>query len=359
MILTELKIHNLRNVLNLQLKLNQQFNFIVGPNGSGKTTVLEALYLLSCGHSFRSREISPIITYDQSMLTLFARGVNEESLSIQKSHKQPTQIKVNNQFCFKTSQLAYTLPSQIFYSDIFQIIEAGPSVRRGLLDWGLFHVKHEYLALWKSYRRILKQRNALLKTQASYSQFLPWDLQMSQLAQDLHALRVDYFVLWQQAFDKVIEQLTDVRCSLSYIKGWDKKDTGKSLKECLEETFVSDKLKLYTQQGAHQADVLIENNETKAKQSLSRGQQKIILISMKLAQSTLLEKQCLYLFDDLTAELDETHQKKLLNYLSNHTGQYLITSTHPIPMMRDLQPDQYSVFLMDKGNLTVLSHNFF
>ena len=278
MILTELKIHHLRNITSAQLGLNSRFNFISGANGSGKTSVLEALYLLSCGHSFRSREISPIISHGQSTFTVFARAAQQETISIQKSSAQPTQIKLNNQFCSTTSQLAYSLPCQIFYADIFQIIDAGSAVRRSVLDWGLFHVKPYYLSLLKDYKRVLKHRNALLKKHAPYAHFVPWDQQLSQLAVQLDVVRKDYFVHWEQEFTKVLSELTDLRCELSYFKGWDKKDSGKDLQQILAESFDSDNHKSYTQHGAHQADLLIESNTSKAKQFLSRGQQKIILI---------------------------------------------------------------------------------
>lgn len=327
MILTELKIHYLRNIASTQLGLHPRFNFISGANGSGKTSVLEALYLLSCGHSFRSREIAPIISHGQSSFTVFARAAQQEMISIQKSSSKPTQIKLNNQFCLTTSQLAYALPCQIFYSDIFQIIDAGPSVRRSVLDWGLFHVKPNYLILLKEYKRVLKHRNALLKKPAPYAHFVPWDKQLSHLAEQLDRLRKDYFARWEQEFITVLSALSDLTCQINYFKGWDKKNTGKDLEQILAENFVSDKHKLYTQHGAHQADILIESNLNKAKQFLSRGQQKIILIALKLAQGNLLEHDCLYLLDDLPAELDEDHQKKILSYLSTRAGQYVITTT--------------------------------
>lgn len=349
MILTELKIHNLRNLINNHLMLNERFNFIIGPNGSGKTSVLEALYLLSCGHSFRCREIAPLVTQGQSSLTVFARSQHNESISIQKSAGLATQIKLNNQFCSSTSQLAYTLPSQIFYSDLFQIIDAGPSLRRSLLDWGLFHVKPEYFSLWKSYKQVLKQRNALLKTSACYQQFVPWDLQLSQLATQLHDLRAAYFTQWQASFFNVLGQLTELSCSIEYHKGWDRKNIHQSLQDVLDSSFHSDKQKLYTQYGAHQADIHIESQDTKAKHSLSRGQQKMILISLRLAQADLLNKPCLYLIDDISAELDERHQQKLLDYLSNREGQYLITSTSATPFTQYFHTKAFTRFFLDNG----------
>ncbi|HHF7375369.1 DNA replication/repair protein RecF [Legionella bozemanae] len=352
MILSELKIHHLRNISSVHLGLSPRFNFIFGPNGSGKTSILEGLYLLSCGHSFRSREISPIISYEQPSLTVFARSQLEETISIQKSYSEPTQIKLNNQFCSTTSQLAYALPCQIFYADIFQIIDAGPSERRSLLDWGLFHVKHNYHALWKEYRRVLKQRNALLKQHASHVQFIPWDKQLSQLATQLHLLREEYFKQWEQMFITVLSELSHLDCKITYYKGWDKKNSGKELEDILSECFTSDLQKTYTQFGAHQADIVIEINQNKAKQILSRGQQKIILISLRLAQANLLQQDCLYLIDDLPAELDEEHQIKLMEYLAKRKGQYVITSTtDPSQFISAISSQEHFIYQIIEGTL--------
>jgi DNA replication and repair protein RecF len=330
MILSDLKIHHLRNISFTQLSLHPRFNFIIGSNGSGKTSILEAIYLLSCGHSFRSREISPIVSHGKNALTVFAKSLSQNTISIQKSPSGPTQIKLDNLPCSTTSQLAYALPCQIFYSDIFQIIDAGPSVRRSVLDWGLFHVKPEYLVLWKEYKRVLKQRNALLKTNSPYSHFIPWDKQLSDLALQLDHLRDEYFKCWQEQFYLVLSQLTEINCTIGYFKGWDKRSTGKNLLNILEDSFLSDKQKQYTQYGSHQADIYIESNDSKAKNTLSRGQQKIILIALKLAQGTLLNGNCLYLFDDLSAELDNLHLKNLFDYLIKNRGQYVITSINAI-----------------------------
>lgn len=355
MILTDLKIHNLRNLSTLQLNLHPHFTFISGANGSGKTSILEALYLLSCGHSFRTREIAPIISKGQQVLTVFASALDNQSISIQKSVTTPTQIKLNQAFCSTTSQLAYALPAQIIYSDIFSIIDAGPSVRRSVLDWGLFHVKPSYLQVWKDYRQVLKQRNALLKQVSVYQHFIPWDKQLEELAWELHCLRAEYFTELHEEFQHVLQAVTNVSCSLSYYKGWDKKETNKMLGQILRDHFVSDLQRQYTQLGAHQADLVIESEDSKAKTILSRGQQKIILIALKLAQVNLLKRECLFLLDDFTAELDSNHQTNLLEYFSAHSAQFVITSTDSLSIGQGIHSfKHYSI-----ANGTVLSKDFF
>lgn len=346
MIISDLKIDHLRSIKSMNLAFKPHFNFIIGPNGSGKTTILEAIYLLGCGHSFRSREIAPLITHGEDTMTVYARGYEQESISIQKSTHGATQIKLNHQFCHSTSQLAYALPIQIFYSDLFQFIDAGPTVRRSVLDWGLFHVKHQYFSIWKDYKRVLKQRNALLKTKASHPIFEPWDRQLSDLGDALDVMRSDYFEKLHEKFTHLLAHFSSIPCQLSYFKGWDKKGSGKSLFDILQEHLEADMQKQYTQYGAHQADILVRTEDVKAKYILSRGQQKLILFALKCAQAELLTNSCIFLIDDLAAELDSQHQTKILNYLTNTNRQIIITSTsQSILYLTDRYGDYESIIL--------------
>ncbi|MCP0914832.1 DNA replication/repair protein RecF [Legionella sp. 27cVA30] len=328
MTLKQLHIHSLRNIALLRLDLHPRYNVFIGANGSGKTSLLEAIYLLGTGHSFRTREISPLINYAQSKLTVFARTVNEETVSILKSVSGPTLVKLNQQPCKSNSELARFLPCQVFYQDIFQIIDSGPSIRRSLLDWGLFHVEQRYHLLWRDYKRVLKQRNALLRQKPTYQQCVPWDEQLVGLSEQLHQLRNQYFSVWSQDFQTLLAQLSDIPCSIEYQKGWDKKNTGVSLATILVNQFESDCLRQYTQSGAHQADIIFNNPHfAKVKQTFSRGQQKIILIALKLAQAQLLGKSCIYLMDDLMAELDDIHAQRLFRCLQTIPGQFFLTAT--------------------------------
>ena len=319
-----------------------------GANGSGKTSLLEAIYLLGTGHSFRTREILPLITQGEPTLTVFGRSLTGESVSIQKSLSGPTQVKRNNQPCYSSSELARFLPCQVFYHDIFQIIDAGPNVRRCLLDWGLFHVEPSYLGLLKEYRRVLKQRNALLRQESNPSYYKPWDTLLVELAYALDKLRADYVEKWAYSFQTIIEKLTDTPCTMTYYRGWDRKNSGTSLETLLAAQFSQDLQRQYTYIGAHQADTYFESEAFKAKLRLSRGQPKIILIALKLAQASLLKGNCLYLFDDLAAELDERHQIRVLECLEHIEGQMILTSVEPLPSSQHLFSDA-TVLALDNG----------
>lgn len=349
MTLAQLQIQNLRSIRSARYNFHPHLNFIVGANGSGKTSFLEAIYLLGSGRSFRTHEVSPLVSHDSEQLTVFARTCDEQSLSIQKSLTEITQVRINSSPCQTASELAHFLPCQIFYQDIFQIIDAGPSVRRSLLDWGLFHVEPSYNNLLKEYKRALKQRNALLRQKAPQRNFEPWNRILADLATALHNLRAAYFIQLQSKFKKILQQLTDIDCNLAYYKGWDRKETGKDLADILRENHEADFQRQYTYYGPQQADILIDSNHLKAKHFLSRGQQKIILIAIKFAQTLIMDKPCTFLFDDLSAELDNAHLERLFEVLFRLKGQFFITTinSHAIPQLVWQKPHQILNFNLD------------
>lgn len=325
--LVSLNVHHLRNIDALCLTPHPRFNFFHGPNGSGKTSILEAIYLLGSGYSFRTRETAPLVQQGQTTLTVYAKTQAQDTVSIQKHLNGATVVRLNQQSCQRSSELAYLLPCLVFYHDLFQIIDAGPSVRRGILDWGLFHVEHSYHGLWKEYRAVLKQRNALLRQRDSNRQhYLPWDKLLVDLAHAIDPLRQEYFKKWAENFQLFLTQLTDTPCQIRYDKGWDRKDTGKSLQGILVEQFEQDLQRQYTYSGPQHADIQFDSISLKARQHLSRGQQKIILIALKLAQAYMIPKPCVYLLDDITVELDHAHIQRLFASLADLPGQFFLTS---------------------------------
>lgn len=339
--LSQINIHHLRNIDALYLTPHPRFNFFYGQNGSGKTSILEAIYLLGSGYSFRTRETAPLVQHGHPSLTVFSKTQTQDTVSIQKNLNGATIVRLNQQPCQRSSELAYLLPCLVFYHDLFQIIDAGPSVRRSILDWGMFHVEHSYHPLWKEYRSVLKQRNALLRQRDSQrASYLPWDKLLVDLAHAIDELRQPHFQNWSNNFQLFLPQLTDTSCQIRYDKGWDRKGSGKSLQAILNEQFDQDLHRQYTYAGPHQADIVFESELLKARQHLSRGQQKIILIALKLAQAQMISKPCVYLMDDITVELDQTHIERLFTSLENLPGQFFLTSVQCLPDVAQKQDSQ-------------------
>lgn len=347
MTLVDLQITNLRNIDSLKWQCHPRLNVIFGENGSGKTALLEAIYLLGSGRSFRTREIGPLIRHEEEALVVFAKMDDAQTISLKKTKALPTQARINGESCRNSSELASFLPAQLFYQDLFQILDAGPPVRRQLLDWGVFHSQPDYHPTWKNYKELLKQRNHLLKQHHCSLQLLaPWDQQLTELATQLDIARKMYFLAWEPKFYELLAQVMDIPCTLQYTKGWDTENTGKSLMDILKENYLSDKYRSYTQYGAHQADLSIDSQQFSAKKHLSRGQQKMILFALKLAQAQLLLKPCTYLCDDLTAELDKKHVERLLTLMDSLPGQFFITALERSSAFESIK-DKATFFSLD------------
>ena len=343
MSIIKLDIYRLRCLEKVKLSLHHDFNFIYGPNGSGKTSILEAISLLSSGKSFKTREASTLIKYKTEDLILFAKTDSGKSVSMQKNTKGSTVVRIDGQNCLNSSELARANPCQTFYQDIFQILDAGPQARRQLLDWGMFHVKHSYNSLLNDYRHALKQRNALLRQKAKKEFFVPWDEIIVNKAKEIDKLRAAYVFELNNKFQEIIGELIDFPCTIAYYRGWDRTNTGKDLATILKEQFISDCKRQYTQYGIHNADLIIESSYNLAKKSLSRGEQKMVLVSIKLAQSLFLSNKCIYLFDDLTAELDERNVSKILAYLRKLEGQKIIT-TPRLELIGNMSANNYKIY---------------
>lgn len=351
--LTDLSVHFFRNIKSAKISLHPSVNYIYGANGSGKTSLLEAIYLLSSGHSFRTRETAPLIQHGESSLTVFARTSLDESISIQKSLSGPTLVQLNQRVCFSRSDLARYLPCQLIHQNIFQIIDAGPSLRRSILDWGLFHVEQSYHAIWKNYRYVLMQRNALLRQKALKSLFVPWDSQLNDLSEQLHAYRIKYFLELSKKFQLFQELLTNSHCIMKYFKGWDKRESGRNLFSILEDQFLIDRQRQYTSMGAHQADIVFQVDKKNGKFIFSRGQQKIILIALKLAQASLVTGGCLYLLDDLVAELDEEHLQRVMSCVQMLSGQIILTGIDENFLKKVSFVKEHRVFAVELGKINM------
>lgn len=336
MSISYIAINGVRNLENVSLDLNERYNFFIGSNGSGKTSLLESIYLLSMGRSFRTHLYNKVVHHEKENLTVFGRIKDkqaENQIGVQKNKEGDTQIHINHQSCRQSSSLAQYLPLQLYYSDSFKIIDSSPKVRREILDWGVFHVKHDYFKVYSQLQRILKQRNACLRLNQSTSS---WDKMLSECAETIHKMREEYFNQFLPFFEKIITHFFGFSLNMTYSKGWGhvhpEDENKESLLFYLERDKDRDRKMGYTHHGPHKADIVIKKDNQLVKDFFSRGQQKLVIISIKLAQGLLLSqltnKKCMYLLDDLCAEFDVHHLSKVMEYLSTIPGQIFLTGTH-------------------------------
>jgi DNA replication and repair protein RecF len=327
-IIQELKISHLRNLTSVNMELSAGINLITGPNASGKSSLIEAAYLLGRGKTFRESRQENIIQDGQQQATIFAKmlGNKRETIGLIQKRKG-IDISINGNRESKVSTLADYFPLNLITPKTYEIIECGPEYRRRLLDWAVFHVEPKYKNIVSSYLKLVRERNQLLKSDHS---LLPhWEQSLEKQADIINRYRSGYLEKLTLHFSDILSCYSDMPdIKLKYQQG---SDPSLPLGKILQQKRGDDILRGFTTAGPHRADLKILVNRKAAKSRLSRGQQKIATIALIFAQVKLLDhltgKQSLLLIDDLAAELDATNREITLALLRDMGIQVLITAT--------------------------------
>lgn len=204
MSLLSLHASQFRNLTAVSFNAHPQFNLFVGSNGSGKTSLLEAIYYLAHGRSFRTNRPQRLVQHDSDAFTLHAKLSAQQqthSLGLKRDKHGQLVLRLNGANVNRLAEFAALLPVQLITPDSFRLFFGGPKERRQFFDMGLFHVEPNFFDCWLRFNKVLKQRNALLKTSRHYDkQFQFWDEQYVSLAFELQQLRQAYVIRLQQAF---------------------------------------------------------------------------------------------------------------------------------------------------------------
>jgi len=363
MTLQRLLIQNLRNLNAVDINPSDRVNLIFGLNGSGKTSLLEAINVLALGRSFRSHKYKPLINHQQQDFTVFGKVITDEGteipIGIQRNLNGEVQLKANGVPVNSIADLAVYLPVQVINSDTFLLLEGSPKVRRQFMDWLVFHVEHQFYPHWKDLQRCLKHRNSLLRRdRIDPFELSTWDKELAQLTEVIHSFRQSCVDQFTTVFhDLLTEFITLDDISISYQRGWDKH---KNYIQVLTENFERDKRFGLTHSGSHRADLRITVSGQDAAEILSRGQQKLLVCALKIAQglvfSRLTGRKCIYLVDDLPAELDERHRKLLTHWLHKMNTQVFITGVEQESLVASWQdkPDvDLKMFHVEHGEVKV------
>lgn len=337
MLVRRLDITRLRNISRASINSLGSVNIIHGPNGAGKTTILEALSLLSSGKSFRSHKLGPLIQEGQHSCVVYGEVLASGTylpVGVERSRglANNATIKIGGERARNAAELAEKLPLQVICADTFKLLEGAPAIRRQYLDWGVFHVEPAYFQLWKSARRCLKQRNILLRHgKIDQRQLAAWTDELAEFGEQIDHQRQCYIRELKPLFEDILSELVSIEgLSLSYNRGWDKEQ---ELTEVLYKSLERDISQGFTSSGPHRADLRIRHHRLNAAETLSRGQQKLVICALRLAQGFLLSKitrkRCVYLVDDLPAELDRERRQSLCRLLERLDAQVFVTCVDP------------------------------
>ncbi len=356
--LEQLRICGLRCLTDVGVTLAPAMNVFVGANGAGKTSVLEAAFLLSHARSFRSGARDALLQRGAAQMSVFAQvqymDGRASRLGLGRAGARwEARIDGDN---VAIGQLVRACAVVCFEPGAHALIAGAAEERRRYLDWGVFHVEREFLAGWRRYQRALKQRNSLLRfgTTATDSLFEPWELELSQAAHQIDLQRCAYLALLRPRLASSMAGLLPElgAMTLRYRRGWsDEMD----LADQLRAQRGKDLARGHTTLGVHRADWSVSFEHAPLREHLSRGQEKLTALACMLAQAALYAEHhgdwpivCL---DDLASELDQEHQASVVAQLLTARAQILLTGTE-LPLA--LRETPAHVFHVEQGDLTRL-----
>jgi len=360
MAVSELSTVNFRNLASETIQFHPKINFFIGDNGSGKSSLLESLFFLGHGKSFRSHHVNNLINNDGSWFVVSAKTEDNNQLGIKRNNQGESTIKINGQKCFKLSDLAKNFAVQIITPESFKLFFGGPKQRRKFVDLGLFHVKHSFSKVWKQFNKVHKQRNALLKKRATTEELEYWNSEFCRLSEIIAAVRLEYIDELKRELEVWLELFfpdTQNKISLQYLQGWNSK---KDLNNILAENRTRELEKGYALYGAHKFDLRLTLNRQSLEDCLSRGQQKLFLLALTFAQTKLIEQvnrvKPILLIDDIGAELDANSRKIIAELNQRLDCQTVITAIEK-GALEPLLPKnkKYEMFHVKHGQISAMS----
>jgi DNA replication and repair protein RecF len=328
--LNQIILSNIRNLGVIDLNFGPKFNAFVGPNGSGKTSLLEAIYLLGVGRSFRARSMRQIISFGAEQCLIRAKVgscLNSEQpdvwLAVERSVNGSSQYKIDGQIESSGTELTKRLPVQLIDVNSHLLLEGGPDNRRQFIDWGVFHVEHSFLYNWRQMRRALEQRNAALKQRLTPA--ATWNAGFVKYAVIVSDFRESYVQRFKVIFLQMLQEMLGLGgVTIRYDRGW---SANQELQAALDYAASKDLAYGFTTCGPHRANLEINIDGRPAKEVLSRGQIKIFVCIMLLARAKLLSntRDSVFLIDDLHAELDKHSCSLFINAINSMGCQVFMT----------------------------------
>ena len=339
MSIAALSITDFRNLAAVALEPQLSgLNLICGPNGSGKTSLLEAIHFLSLGRSFRSASSTCLIRHETNKFSIFAQLLDQEGyhtpLGIERHAQGVSKMRIAEQEVDQIAALTARLPLRIINAQSHYLLESGPAFRRKYIDWGLFYESAHFLPLWRQVERILQQRNSLLRDKKSKHEIIGWTHAFIQWGKELTLLRQEYLHTLTPFVVEIAKTLLNIESlQMTYDPGWKVND---DLSLFFDRHYPEELRAGHTLYGPHRADIEFLLEGKPVKHFLSRGQQKLLVCAMIIAQGVMLtqrrNKRLIYLIDDLPSELDEPNSRQLIALLSQQSTQVFITAVGQQPI---------------------------
>lgn len=352
MSLIRIDISDFRCIGSTRLELTARSNLVVGPNGSGKTSLLEAIGFLSRGRSFRGTRTDGLVRHGAGHFTVAAlvrSGDREHRLGVEAGRGHLV-IRVDRQPADSLAALAEKLAVQVIDPEIHRLVSDGPEVRRRFLDYGVFHVEQGFLDAWRRYRRALRQRNAALREGLGEPAVKAWEPELAAAGETVDGLRRRHVAALAEAFVDLGERLLAGSVACEYRCGWSE---GGGLGAALDAMRERDREQGTTTVGPHRADLRLVYRDRSARQQVSRGQQKLFGAALVLAQTRLMAERLgdppVLLVDDPAAELDGASLAGLMACVLATDSQLIVTALTEDAVRL---PEGTRVFHVEHGEVT-------
>lgn len=350
--LERLRLSDFRSIASADLRLAEGINWIHGDNAAGKTSVLEALYVLGRGRSFRAPHLRQLARDQgrqwQIVVDLASDRGEPHRIGVGVTDGV-REAKVDGAAEPSYARLLRMVPILFFDPHGHQLIEDGPAFRRAFVDWGVFHVEPRFADWWRSYRRLLIQRNTALRTGCSDDVVKSWDRELERVSELLSAAREKHVGEISLVLAPVLQALTGLESgSLRLHRGW---TLGAGLAAQLAQGIDGQRKLGQTPIGPHRAELKLALEDLATKRGLSRGQQKMVVIGLQLAQAQAVWSRTgeypVMLVDDVGSELSTQSFDRLMNQLESYPGQCFLTG---FDAMKTKRP-QSTMFHVEQGRI--------
>lgn len=338
MYIEKILLNNFRNLENKEYEFSKNFNLIYGKNAQGKTSLIESVYFLASGKSFRTRKIIEQIKHKENEAIVF--GIKEDDKYSIRLNKEKREFYKNGKNIQYKDYLGNIIVISFSPEDI-ELISSGPDVRRRFFNYEISQIDNYYLKKLLDFQKILKIRNKLIKENKMKTEiFSVYTEKFIELSIEIMEIKYKYIKELSKIISEIYENLflSDKKVEIiynsfiPYIE--DKKALKENFKNYLKEREEKEKVYGYSISGPQKDDYNIMIDGKIAKSYASTGEKKSILLSLKLAEGEYIKskykKSAIYLFDDISAYFDEIRKYSVLEYLNKANTQCFFTSTEKL-----------------------------
>ena len=356
MYINKLKLKNFRNYESLDIELDKGLNVFIGNNAQGKTNLLEAIYIMAIGKTYKSHKDTEFIKWDTDdlyMQTIVYKRDREENIQIYNDKNKRKKIIINDISIKRVSNLLGIINIVIFTPDNLLFFKSGPDVRRQYFDAQISQIDRLYFENITKYYKIVKQRNNLLKNyNVSRETLSIWDEQLLKYGREIISRRKKYISDLQEIIFDIHNSLTTNNENIKILYNNNIDEEG--FENELNKNFEEEKKYGYTMTGPHKDDYGFVINDKDVKKYGSQGQQRTVILSLKFTEIEVIKKQTgenpILLLDDVLSELDRKRQEHLVKYIQK-VQTILTTTDFDNDIMKKLHIRK--IFKINNGEVTL------